>query len=327
MPYAAYMPFPPVKVDPDQEQRAYGYIWQWVGSSNLCKSPEQRRKLAISNTHSITTAYYDMADEESFRPLARWMALSFVIDDFVDEGINSEDGAACAKAVQGLVALFSGGKPRTDIQHAAASLAADIMRGRSPAWRASFRRNVCMWLWASYASNIDQLASRRPSLDEYMRVRRTSLGQEQFIDLLEIAVGVDLPESVRHLPCIREIRLAVVEHMAFGDDVVSLPKEIDAGVEYNAVRVVEYDRGVGRHAALEQVIGISNAAVRRYELLREELPRQLDAVGIRGKQRDDVIRFAHACQQMIRANHDFLQTAGRYAAGRDMLAGLTFRPD
>ncbi|MFD3939914.1 terpene synthase family protein [Streptomyces sp. NPDC058611] len=92
---------------------------------------------------------------------------------------------------------------------------------------------------------MDQKAQRIPTLAAYRRRRAVTVAGYTWLDLVEVSVGIDLPETVRRLSSFRDLRDAASEYVGLCNDLWSL--ERGSGLAKLARALTELD--VLDHAA------------------------------------------------------------------------------
>lgn len=272
------VPFP-VECNPHLE-RASRAMWRWIDAYAL--APTDKARIRMRRTRAdLSGAYvWPRADLDTLITGLEWLALTFRIDDQLDEDDLTERLSARVAAVDELCDVLRGmpvpAKP--PVARALGDLWSKTSRGRPTHWRDAFLRHFRAFL-RSYATEARLSAEGAvPDLDAYLGWRMYSVGMPWLWDLDELRLPVLLPDSVRTCGAVNRLRRAGALHIAMVNDVFSVRRETLVGYQYNAVTILRNAENCSLQEAVDQVAALAaghlNTVVAARQELREELAKQ-----------------------------------------------------
>ncbi|MGW2665331.1 terpene synthase family protein [Nocardia tengchongensis] len=307
-----FMPFGPAGLNPAEAQAEAG-MWSWLEAYALVPTEPTRRRMERTLPARMYALWCPSAGVEELTLLSQYTAWAFIVDDQFD--IEIPEPTRCLEAVTAIEAVLDGTEsPSGVLAIAFAELWDRLRRGRSAAWRESVRGEIRDWLWTYYTESVGRLSGNLPDLETYRAHRRDGVALYVFLDISERAEGVDLSAAVRHLPAMRSLRAAAVEHMGLFNDVLSVASDEASGYLYNSVLLAQYHHGHDRAQARQLVNGMLSDCVSRMTEAIERLPTELDDAGIAGRDRADALATAANYTVYVRANHDYHYQAARYTS-------------
>ncbi|WP_067821329.1 terpene synthase family protein [Nocardia inohanensis] len=307
-----FMPFEPEGLN-SAEAAAEAGMWEWLEKFDLIPTQPTRRRVERTRPARMYALWTPRAGISELTLLTRFTAWAFIVDDQFD--IEIPDPRRTLAAITAIEAVFeSGTDPAGVLAVAFADLWQQLTEGRSAHWCEAVRSKIRAWLWTYYTESVGRLSGNLPDLNAYRAHRRDGVALFVFLDISELADGVDLPAGARHLPAMRGLREAAVEHMGLFNDVLSVASDEASGYLYNSVLLAEYHHGHSRSEALALVDGMLTECVERMRDALERLPVELADAGIIGSERDETLATAHNYTIYVRANHDYHYQAARYTS-------------
>ena len=313
-----FMPFPPAGFNPHASQ-AEAAMWAWLETCGLLPTEAARRRVERTRPALMYAQWCPTAAPDVLALLTQYLAWAFIVDDEFD--IRTPDPARCIATVTALDTVFDphrSAKGNSPLVEAFADLWSRLSLGRSEGWRKAFRSEVRAWLWTYYREAVGHLTGHLPDMDAYRAHRRDGVALYMFMDISEIASGVDLPESVRQLAAFRDLRDAAEEHMGLYNDICSIDSDERVGYRYNAVLLLEDNQDFTREQAVDAVNSMLTACLQRFHLAMEQFPVQLQTAGIQGRTYADAVRTAEDYARYVRANFDYHQQTPRYTSVPDV---------
>ncbi|GAA1581315.1 hypothetical protein GCM10009731_39140 [Streptomyces globosus] len=238
--------------------------------------------------------------------LAQWMAWSFVLDDQHDHLIRKGEVAAWRPVVGAITEYLDTGRisspdlARNPLVSGFAELCDRILAGLSPDAATRYRTHVRLVL-----ASLDQEAgnrggSGRPTVEEYIHLRRHSSQILPMMDMVEAGLGLDLPQRVHEMRELRQLVASVLDVISWGNDVFSLPKEHSCGDTNNLVSLVAAWEGRSLPDAVRAVEQRIQVRIEEYLACRGRLFEVLDAdpatdAGLR----EAVARYVHSCEDWM----------------------------
>jgi hypothetical protein len=186
---------------------------------------------------------------------------------------------------------------------ALADLSARMRTVASAEWMADFEEAI-RELFVGYVwETINRENGLRPSLEAYLRMRRTTIGlQPQFL-LGELAEGIELPRPVKADPLLDRLMVATCNCVGWANDLFTYEKESAVGEFHNAVLLMAGHCSM--NDALSRVARLHNQEVKIFLQVKKELPSFGDAD-------EHVCRFVRMLESWMRGHLDWAQETGRY---------------
>ncbi|MVU82746.1 hypothetical protein GPX89_36620 [Nocardia sp. ET3-3] len=307
-----FMPFDAAGLNPAEPVAEAG-MWSWLEAHDLVPTELTRRRMERTRPARMYALWCPRAAAEELTLLSQYTAWAFIVDDQFD--IEIPEPARCLDAITAIEAVLDGtATPSGVLAVAFADLWERLCRGRSTAWRESVRGEIRDWLWTYYTESVGRLSGNLPDLETYRAHRRDGVALFVFLDISERAEGVDLSAAVRHLPSMRSLREAAVEHMGLFNDVLSVASDEASGYLYNSVLLAQYHYGHSRARAQQLVNDMLSECVQRMIDAVQRLPTELNDAGITGGEYKDTLVTAQNYTDYVRANHDYHYQAARYTS-------------
>lgn len=308
---AHFMPFPPVPPNP-----ALGHggdqVWEWVDQSGIADDADVRRLLRRANPELTTARYFPTASPGLFVYLAQLMAWIFVNDDQLDDGQLGYDPVRCRAAVAARTAVLDGLVPGGVMERSLADLWSRLPQGRSRGWYVTFRRDLKAFLHTYALESAERQSGRRPTIDAYLAHRRDTAGTRWCADLMEVAVGADLPEHVRRQPAYQALKDAAAEHCGLVNDIHSAGKEAATGQIHNAVSLMMHHGGQSLEEAIRVVNDMATDCVHAFDEAARALPES-----------DGLDRWVTGVRRLVRGNVDWHLESERYRDDLSTMRGAT----
>ncbi|MEU5806188.1 terpene synthase family protein [Streptomyces sp. NPDC047718] len=238
--------------------------------------------------------------------LAEWMAWSFVLDDQHDHLIRNGQLAAWRPVVGAITEYLGTGR----IDHAPArgnplvrgftELCDRILAGLSEPAAARFRAHFRLVLGSLDQEAGNRRADGRPTVEEYVLLRRHSAQLLPMMDMVEAGLGIDLPQRIHDLPELRDLVASALDVIGWENDVFSLPKEHSCGDNNNLVSLTATWERCSLDDALRAVEERIHARIEDYLDCRQRLFRTLDG----GEGTDPALRTQVA--RCVRSYEDWM---------------------
>ncbi|MFI7344038.1 hypothetical protein ACIBUY_39615 [Streptomyces sp. NPDC050085] len=183
-------------------------------------------------------------------------------------------------------------------------------------WRAEVESTVPAAWWQNCVADLVEVvrsiarehrAQDFPSLDAYRSARLHTSGWTLLTDLAELADDAVLPQSMRHLPMVRQLRVTAGDVACAVNDLLSLGKEIKAGECHNQVLIVRREEECTLQEAIERTENWAAGRLRDYLNLRGALVSDSHV-----RQRALVDRYATGMENLMRGSLDWSIGTSRY---------------
>jgi (+)-beta-caryophyllene/(+)-caryolan-1-ol synthase len=280
----------------------------WSDRFGLLEDANRRAMLTKARPAHVAARLYPVA---AIALVAQWLTVNFLVDDMLDA---EDDPGRCDTIADGLLRMFAFDAPTAadPLSAAVADLWRRTTAGRSTGWCRAFRADHAAWLGTYAREAVDRASGRVPRIDEYRRHRRLSSGMLVFVDLVEVALGVDLADAVRRLDPVHTLRAVTSEYMGLVNDIYSVSKELASGQVHNAVYVVMHHTGVDIAEALRVADDMATECLREFE----DVTRSLGPA-------DDVRLCVRGYRMLMRGAVDCCADLDRYATPSLAIPGVT----
>lgn len=222
--------------------------------------------------------------------LAEWMAWSFVLDDQHDHLIRTGELAAWRPVVETITTYLETGTAEgtpargNPLVSGFIDLCDRILTGMPEGPAARYRAHVPLMLRSLDQEAGNRGAGGRPTVQEYVLMRRHSSQLLPMMDMVEAGLGLDVPRHVRDMPEYRALLASALDVVSWGNDVFSLPKEHSCGDNNNLVSLISSWEGCSLGEAVRAVEGRIQARIEEYLAGERLLYEALDARGETGPQ-------------------------------------------
>jgi (+)-beta-caryophyllene/(+)-caryolan-1-ol synthase len=310
-PVAYPVPFPAHATNPAMDECAAA-MWRWADDFGLCPTSAAREQMHRTRPELWTATYWPHTSPQLLTVLAQWMFWAFAVDDMFDDNHAQWTPPRCAATVARLTQVLDAERPSGVYEAALADLWPRLAAGRSAWWCRRFRRDASDWLWTYHAEAVDRAAGTLPSFAAYRLHRVSGVAIKTFLDLCEVACGIDLPDSVHNLPCITAMRHYVADYIGLHNDVESFAKEWRSGYHHNAVWLHHHHIGCSWQAATESVTALLHEDIAHIQAAQNDLRAQLDGAGIPALDQRATHTCVRAYTTLLRADIDMHVDRSRY---------------
>jgi hypothetical protein len=220
---------------------------------------------------------YPEATEADLRVLTTLFTWFFLVDDACD-GPHRLTPEQIRALRDGTLALLHDGTraPQAGLTgplRRLLALAWREPRRRMPAhWRQRFAEAVARHLDGTWQEAVNKEAGRRPSVDEYVELRRSTSAAEVSYPLVEFVNGRTLPDPVYHHPLLRQIARTGNDLLSWYNDMASLERDRATAGGHNLVLALEAELGIPEAEAVERAAERWREAMRRFVALRATVP-------------------------------------------------------
>jgi epi-isozizaene synthase len=212
--------------------------------------------------------FYLGASEPVLSAIADFSVWFFVWDDRHDRCAVHGRGDAWARLRDQLHAALE--QPRSYLRcpdTLVAAFADTVIRLCSHlggSWNARFAAHFHRVVDAYDQEFRNRAADSVPTVSDYLELRRHTFAHHVWTDLLELAAGRELPDTVREAAAYRRAALACQDFAAWYNDLCSLPKELAGGELHNLGISLIHHHGLAPTEAAAEVHRRATARVRDY---------------------------------------------------------------
>lgn len=294
---------------------ASGAMWDWIEAMGLATTSSAQARMRRTGADLSGAYVWPRADLHLLTRGLKWLALTFRIDDQLDEDDGAGDARTRQEVVTGLASIVCDRAEPTagPVPTALATLWAETSTGTPNSWRTAFASDFTAFL-QSYADDANLTAHGiLPSLDDYLPRRVYSVGMPWLWDLDEQRLPVYLPESVRSCRLFQELRTTASLHIALVNDVVSMPREQLTAYPHNAVLIIQRERQYSLQEAVDHVAALVSRQVTAFNRARRALPSELDRQGLDQAVTSSVLEYVSNLAANMRGQLAWHLAVGRYA--------------
>ncbi len=292
-------PFPR-GLSPDIE-RAQRHAMAWAREVGLATTESALRILEAWNWGRLTGHCLPTARGDALDLATDWMTWGFLYDDQFAGPLGNRPEAV-ARITEDMIGVLYPTPKRPRATHAAARGITDILERlspeMSPRWMARFRDHL-KWFFIG----VLRMTTFRDRLhlvdtETAFEIRRLDIGMEAVVDLIEVAEGVEVPESLMGTKQLQALRQGVVDIVILQNDVFSLPKD-RRQQEVNVVLAIERSEPHGADGALARAATLVEEKVERFLAVKAELPALCTRLGLPAADRSLLDRYVTCLELMI----------------------------
>jgi hypothetical protein len=325
---AVRIPYSP-RLSPHAE-RARRHTLQWLQKTDLLAGDTAVEEYDALRLERLMAYFYPDATGGDLELAADFNAWFFIFDDQFDGGLGTRPeaierlvdtlgrtmtitGTPEAAEVPEVPAAREeagvSGQPLVvgfrDIWHRATA-------GRPPGWQRRFRAHWQAYMAAYQGEAANRNADRLPTLEQFLALRRDSIGVQPCLDFTERCGGYALPDELHGSFPLREMREITGDVVIFVNDIVSLVKELAAGDVNNSVVVLSEQRGCSLDEAVEHLAELANSRTARFGELAAALPGLLDDLGVPAVLRGAVDHYVEGMGHLMAGNLAWSLATSRY---------------
>ncbi|KAF9014301.1 isoprenoid synthase domain-containing protein [Cyathus striatus] len=259
-------------------------------------------ELGQQNT-SLTAHAYPYAEYDQFRLICDWMSLLFIVDEVTDDqtGKDAEATGLCViKALED-----EGLEDDSLMTEMVKSFRKRLVPHGTPDMLRRFINRVKQYMHAVTKEAELRNQNEVPDLETFIPLRRHNSAVVSCLALVEYGIGVDVSDEMWENDILLSAVWAVVDFVAFSNDLFSYDMEQAKNLEgNNLITVIMKEKGLNLQEATNYVGDICKELMDAYLKAKEDL-QQLD-VG------EDVIRYVEAIGCWTIGSVEWSFEGGRY---------------
>jgi germacradienol/geosmin synthase len=265
-----------------------------------------------------------------------WYVWVFFFDDhFLEKYKRSRDLAGAQEYLARLPAFMpvhptgTPPEPTNPVELGLADLWARTAPARSADWRLRFAESTENLLKESLWELANIREDRVPNPIEYIETRRKVGGAPWSADLVEHAVGAEIPPAIAPTRPMRVLKDTFSDGVHLRNDIFSYQRETEEeGEVNNGVLVVERFLDVRPQRAADVVNDILTSRLHQFENTAiTEVPLLLEEHGLGPIERENVLRYVRGLQDWQSGGHEWHMRSSRYmnrGPGNSPAAGRLF---
>ncbi|KAL4071511.1 isoprenoid synthase domain-containing protein [Scleroderma yunnanense] len=299
----------PHQAEADREARA------WFSDIGLYDDRTRSKFLNYGKFDLFSALSFPDADLKHLTTCLIFFFWAFSTDDLSDEGdLQSKPDAVQAGHDVSVRVVNDPTGPRPEYAYAA--MFYDLLaRFRETSSTGAYKRFIRAWEdWSS--SQVTQSRNRSqdriPSVDEFILMRRATIGGAMVEAMVEYSLDLDLPDNVFENSIIRAMSDATNDLMTWPNDLCSFNKEQSDGDYQNLVFCIMNERQVGLQEAIDVLTEMLAQRVNDYVELKNKLPSFGPDVD------KELARYLHALENFVQGTVLWYYLSPRYFRGVDV---------
>ncbi|KAI0889276.1 Presilphiperfolan-8-beta-ol synthase [Annulohypoxylon maeteangense] len=282
----------------------------------LARTFGQNGKWATKNSKVdyayLASMWAPTCDEEALRTIVDWMHWASYFDDQFDEGHLRKDLSAAQEEIGIAVGIMEETQPwyapeQCPLRYVFQTTWERIKK-RSSQDMQQHSKQMHRMFFDGLIEQVRSTEGKRTltlSVEEYLHMRRGTIGVYPGISLIEYAEGVELPLDIINHPSLKECMCVSVDLALLANDILSYKKDIALGVDQNLI-VLLMNQGLSAQQALNKISSMIHNCYKRYYMALANMP-------IWGEKTDRVVlRFVEACRNAALGNLHWSFKTGRY---------------
>jgi hypothetical protein len=281
----------------DVKPRADAWIAKIMGADAKWSQRNSRVDLCY-----LASIWAPECDAAALRIMVDWNHWVFLFDDQFDEGHLSHDLNAAKAEVDVMIAIMEGTGPVYDAsrdpiryvyQNTWDRVQKRASRQAQQHWK-EMHKQYFEGLLDQVATQVENRTFCR-DIDQYMSMRRGTIGAYPAIALAEVALGIDLPAEVLAHESLKECMCISADLVLLVNDVLSYKKDLQLGVDHNLINLLK-----GQEHSIQQAVDVISSMLekcyRRWYIALANLPpfgEKLDR---------QVLTFVETCRNVALGN-------------------------
>jgi Terpene synthase family 2, C-terminal metal binding len=279
-------------------------VQSWELSYGLVGSEDGISRYHLWNLKDFVGCAYPHAEPGAGIDLVgKFITAAIQLDDFIDHAVSA---AECLETIEPLLQIVRADGAYTDysalppIYNAFADVIRESVRLGTYEWWNRARENWINALTAIVHETANREFRGKPApYDIFLEIRRQSGYMEPFLDIIEPASGLMVPNVARCSPQLSIMRRIVADLGNFINDVYSVEKEIESGQYDNLVFVLQSEGGLTIDAAIQSAFSIIERRAERFLEIRSELPAVYKTLSFTPAATESVQVYADALEMWV----------------------------
>ncbi|EGO03037.1 hypothetical protein SERLA73DRAFT_165924 [Serpula lacrymans var. lacrymans S7.3] len=282
---------------------------KWFMSFNVYNEKKLSKFLDYGKFDLFAALSFPDADAKHLETCLAFFFWAFSTDDLSDEGdLQSKPDDVQAGVDISMTVLDNPEGPRPDFPYAAMlyDLLTRIRETASPGAYARFTLAFEEWSRSQVQQSHNRSLDRIPSVEEFILMRRATIGGAMVEAMVEYSLDLDLPDYVFHHPTIIAMSEATTDIMTWPNDLCSFNKEQSDGDYQNLVVCIMIEHNVGLQAAIDILTDMLADRVAEYTELKKQLPSFGPAVDT------ELMRYLEALEHFVQGTVLWYYLSPRY---------------
>nr|MDT0661299.1 terpene synthase [Micromonospora sp. DSM 115978] len=270
----------PSRISPHADA-AHEWLVDWLRRFDLPMDEKARNRLVQGGFARYAARLYPDASSADLRALAAIFTWFFLVDDACDDPAGPRPRQVRALR-DGVVRLLRGGE-RGGARSADHAFPGPLRRMLRDVWRTPRRRMPPRWrdrFVDTVAHHLDgvlvevsnRAAGRRPTVTEYVALRRATSAAYVSYTLIEFTSGLPVPDAVYHHPAVQAVAATGNDLLSWFNDLVSLRRDMAGAGGHNLILAIAHEQGLPVAEALQVAAERWQRTMHRFVELRAAVP-------------------------------------------------------
>ncbi|KAG7087710.1 hypothetical protein E1B28_013657 [Marasmius oreades] len=263
---------------------------EWFRRFGACDTETMNQFLSKGRFDILAGLGFPDADLQHLETCTMWLMWGFCLDDFTDSDWQRDPDTVQAEHQNTHAILYDADAPQPT--HPWAGMLWDILRRiRATATANNYKRyaacflSFCQslrplsfvrayleWSQAEVKQSKNRSLDYLPTVQEYITLRRSTYAGNYFATMIEYAGNFKIPPDAIEDPALVSMSNALIDIMAWTNDLCSLQKEYNNGDYHNLVVIVKHYENCTLQQAVDKVVGLTDRRAKEYMDMKAKLP-------------------------------------------------------
>jgi 5-epi-alpha-selinene synthase len=269
-----YCPFP-LAINKHAES-LHQHTIEWVRKFNLITDEAVYQQFCESKFSDLAARVYPHAEFKELKLLSDWNVWLFIFDDQIDEGGIGKQPEQLTVFYTRLVDVLKDSDTAPQLGPLGAALQdirqRIIQQKPSTCLMNRFIYSVENCLAASVWEAKNRANGITPNVATYIKMRTLTSGIPTILDLILIALRLDLPPEVLNHSDVQCLSLMANNAVCWANDIFSSHKEMSCGDVHNLVLTLRHEHQCNLQEAIQRAVELHDNEVRAFVELETQLP-------------------------------------------------------
>ncbi|MEU7688177.1 terpene synthase family protein [Streptomyces spectabilis] len=265
----------------------------------------------------LTAAMYPTMPVADLCLLTQWHCAMALPNDLADCPGALDDRDAIARMSRAMLDSLAPGRPQSPIPAARAfgDLWHRTAPGRPIGWQERATLGIALWV-NQFAPQAEARPIRRAfTLDDYLDMRRSSVGLDMNADILEGVLRLDIPEAVFSTDVVRKLKSAWIDVNAWAKDLYSYPREQTYQQNPHNLVAVLASHSLTETAAITKTLSMLLQRAEEFLRLERLLPELVRSADQPGQVLEALNTYASALKSYTYGHFMWVSQTSRYTGG------------
>ncbi|MEH2283872.1 MAG: terpene synthase [Nostoc sp.] len=283
--------------------------FEWAKRFNILANASYYQRFLKARFCLLSSSAYPSSELEELKIATNWLIWTFFWDDQCDLSHLSERPELLKTHNTRLLQILNGAESESDdipLAYALSDLRSRFLQNSNTQWFHRFVQTVEHTFNAVEKQLTYQKEGTIPSVETYIKLRRSTSYVYTLIEIIEFCEQITLPEEIHKHIMIQSLRRMANNILSWTNDIFSVYKEIKVGDIYNIVILTQHEQKISFQEAINYAVELCNQEVQEFIDLTERLPdfgKEMNA---------EVERYISGMRSWIRGHLDWYSSTGHY---------------